>query len=123
MLMDEQVVRDVLAAAVAEAREKWLIKQVWFLTPWGQWRRGSVQHIGENDLIRRWPMGKQGGVAPTQKLFLSVADVAIHLGVCRQTVYNYIYYEGMPSIKVRGMRRVYLDSLHTWLKERERVLA
>ncbi len=58
-----------------------------------------------------------------KKLLLSVADVAIHLGVCRQTVYNYIYHERMPSIKVRGMRRVHPDSLSAWLKEREQVLA
>jgi excisionase family DNA binding protein len=58
----------------------------------------------------------------TRKFLLSVADVAAQLGVCRQTVYNYIYHEGMPSIKVRGMRRVYLSSLHAWLKEREQVL-
>ncbi len=45
--MDEQEIRDVLSAAVTEAREHWLIKQVWFLTPWGQWRRGSVQYIGD----------------------------------------------------------------------------
>jgi hypothetical protein len=45
--MEEQEVRDVLSAAVAEARERWLLQQVWFLTPWGQWRRGSVQYIGE----------------------------------------------------------------------------
>jgi hypothetical protein len=45
--MGEQKLHDALAAAIEEAREKWLIKQVWFLTPWGQWRRGSVQHIGE----------------------------------------------------------------------------
>ncbi len=45
--MDEQEVRDVLSAAVAEARERWLIQQVWFLTSWGQWRRGAVQYIGE----------------------------------------------------------------------------
>ena len=68
-------------------------------------------------------MEKQGGVATTKKLLMSVADVAVYLGVCRQTVYNYIYYEGMPSIKVRGMRRVHPDSLTDWLKERERVLA
>ena len=58
-----------------------------------------------------------------KKLLLSVADVAAHLGVCRQTVYNYIYYEHMPSIKVRGMRRIHSDSLSAWLKEREQVLA
>ena len=45
--MDEQEVRDVLSATVAEARERWLLQQVWFLTPWGQWRRGAVQYIGE----------------------------------------------------------------------------
>ena len=59
----------------------------------------------------------------TQKTVLSVADVAAYLGVCRQTVYNYIYHEGMPSIKIRGMRRVNLNSLHVWLKEREQVLS
>ncbi len=61
--------------------------------------------------------------ALVQPLLLSIADVAAHLGVCRQTVYTYIYYEGMPSIKVRGIRRVHLDSLSAWLKERERILA
>ena len=45
--MDEQEMRNVLSAAVAQAREHWLLQQVWFLTPWGQWRRGSVQYIGE----------------------------------------------------------------------------
>ncbi|MFL5588069.1 MAG: hypothetical protein ACJ8DI_10490 [Ktedonobacteraceae bacterium] len=45
--MDEQEIRDVLLAAVSEAREHWLLQQVWFLTPWGQWRRGSVQYIGD----------------------------------------------------------------------------
>ena len=59
----------------------------------------------------------------TRKFLLSVADVAAQLGVCRQTVYNYIYYEGMPSIKIRGMRRVNLNSLNVWLKEREQVLS
>ena len=41
--MDEQETRDMLSAAVAEAREHWLLQQVWFLTPWAQWRRGSVE--------------------------------------------------------------------------------
>src|SRR3989442_12083157 len=45
--MDEQEMRNVLSAAVAQAREHWLIQQVWFLTPWGQWRRGAVEYIGE----------------------------------------------------------------------------
>ena len=36
-----------------------------------------------------------------QPLLLSIADVAVQLGVCRQTVYSYIYRERLPSIKVR----------------------
>ena len=55
-----------------------------------------------------------------QPLLLSIADVAVQLGVCRQTVYTYIYREGLPSIKVRGIRRVRSDSLDSWLNERER---
>jgi excisionase family DNA binding protein len=56
-------------------------------------------------------------------LLLSIAEVAGQLGVCRQTVYTYIYREGLPSIKVRGIRRVHPDSLHAWLKEREHQIA
>ena len=45
--MEERQVDDLLLSLVQEARQKWLIKQAWFLTPWGQWRRGSVQYIGD----------------------------------------------------------------------------
>ena len=58
-----------------------------------------------------------------QPLLLSISDVAFQLGVCRQTVYTYIYREGLPSIKVRGIRRVHPDSLHSWLREREQQTA
>ncbi len=58
-----------------------------------------------------------------QPLLLSIADVAVQLGVCRQTVYTYIYREGLPSIKVRGIRRVHPDSLYSWLREREQQTA
>ena len=54
---------------------------------------------------------------------LSVAEVATIIGVSRQTVYTYIYREGLPSIKVRGIRRVHPDSLHSWLREREQQTA
>jgi excisionase family DNA binding protein len=50
---------------------------------------------------------------------LSVQDVAALLGVCRQTVYCYIYREGLPSISVRGIRRIRPESLNNWLEERE----
>ncbi len=62
-------------------------------------------------------------VSTVEPLLLSVSDVAIQLGVCRQTVYNFIYWEQLPTIKVRGMRRVHPDSLHAWLKEREQQIA
>ncbi len=66
-------------------------------------------------------MGKK--VSTVRPLLLSVADVAIQLGVCRQTVYCYIYREGLPSISVRGIRRVRPESLNSWLEEREQRLA
>ena len=65
--------------------------------------------------------GKRAAVV--QPLLLSIADVAIQLGVCRQTVYTYIYREGLPSIKVRGIRRVHPDSLIDWLKKHEQEIA
>ena len=64
-------------------------------------------------------MSSRKRVSAVQPLLLSISDVAIQLGVCRQTVYTYIYREGLPSIKVRGIRRVHPDSLHSWLRERE----
>ncbi len=62
-------------------------------------------------------------ISTVQPLLLSVAEVAVVLGVCRQTVYGYIYREQLPTIKVRGMRRVHPDSLRRWLEEREQCLA
>ena len=64
-------------------------------------------------------MGRHKRVSTIQPLLLSVADVAIQLGVCRQTVYNYIYQEGLPSMLLRGVRRVHPDSLQKWLKSHE----
>ena len=51
---------------------------------------------------------------------LSVADVAGYLGVSRQTVYTYIYHEGLPSITVGGIRRIHPESLKKWLLAREK---
>jgi len=62
-------------------------------------------------------------VSTVEPLLLSVADVAVRLGVCRQTAYNFIYREGLPSILVRRTRRVHPDSLSAWLKEREQQIA
>ncbi len=38
----------LVTPGVVEARTQWQGKQIWFLMPWGQWRRGMVDHI-END--------------------------------------------------------------------------
>jgi len=46
-----------------------------------------------------------------QPLLLTIPDVAVQLGVCRQTVYNLIYPEGLPSILVGRIRREHPDSL------------
>jgi excisionase family DNA binding protein len=64
-------------------------------------------------------MARHKRISFAQPLLLSVADVAIQLGVCRQTVYNYIYYEGLPSMLLRGVRRIHPDSLQVWLKQQE----
>ena len=58
-----------------------------------------------------------------QPLLLTIPDVAIQLGVCRQTVYNFIYREGLPSILVGRIRRVHPDSLEGWLRAREHQIA
>ncbi len=68
-------------------------------------------------------MARRKKISTVQPLLLSVAEVAVMLGVCRQTVYSYIYREQLPTIKVRGMQRVHPDSLRRWLEERERCLA
>ena len=62
-------------------------------------------------------------VSTVQPLLLSVPDVAVILGVCRMTVYNYIYKEGLPSMLLRGVRRIHPDSLQTWLKKQEELTA
>ncbi len=67
----------------------------------------------------RWLMARVKKVSTIQPLLLSVADVAVRLGVCRQTVYTFIYREGLPSILVGRIRRVHPDSLEGWLRERE----
>ena len=64
-------------------------------------------------------MGRKKRLPTAQPMLLTIPDVAIQLGVCRQTVYNFIYREGLPSILVGRMRRVHPDSLEGWLRERE----
>ena len=64
-------------------------------------------------------MARRKKISTAQQMLLSVADVAIQLGICRQTVYNYIYHEGLPSIVIRGIRRIDPNSLQSWLRQHE----
>lgn len=64
-------------------------------------------------------MARRKKVSVVQPLLLSIPEVAIQLGVCRQTVYNLMYYKGLPSIQLRGVRRIHPESLQKWLKECE----
>jgi len=70
--------------------------------------------------------GKRGGLmarrkklSTVQPLLLTIPDVAIQLGVCRGTIYNLIYRQGLPSVMLGSVRRVHPDSLQKWLKEHE----
>jgi excisionase family DNA binding protein len=65
-------------------------------------------------------MARKKRLSTVQPSLLSVADVAVQLGVCRQTVYHLMYHEGLPSIQVGGIRRIHPDSLNHWLKEHEK---
>ena len=68
-------------------------------------------------------MSRRKRVSSAQPLLLSVADVAIQLGVCRTTVYRYMSDEGLPSMLLRGVRRIHPDSLQAWLKQQEQQTA
>jgi excisionase family DNA binding protein len=68
-------------------------------------------------------MARYKRISTAQPILLSVADVAIQLGVCRTTVYRYISDEGLPSMLLRGVRRIHPDSLQVWLKQHEQQLA
>jgi excisionase family DNA binding protein len=64
-------------------------------------------------------MGRKKRLSTAQPLLLTIPDVAIQLGVCRNTVYNLIYRRGLPSVLLGGVRRVHPDSLQAWLKQCE----
>ncbi len=50
---------------------------------------------------------------------LSVPEVATILGVSRQSVYAYMYHEGLPSLVIGGVRRIRPESLSKWLSAKE----
>jgi excisionase family DNA binding protein len=52
----------------------------------------------------------------SSSVWLRVTDVAALLQVCRQTVYSYLR-AGLPSKKIRGIRRIRRDELEQWLNQ------
>jgi excisionase family DNA binding protein len=68
-------------------------------------------------------MVRQKKVSTAQPVLLSVSDVAIQLGVCRNTVYKLMRFESLPSVMLGGVRRVHPTSLQDWLKRREQEIA
>ncbi len=57
-------------------------------------------------------MARRKKLSTVQPLLLTIPDVAIQLGVCRGTIYNLIYRQGLPSVMLGSVRRVHPDSLH-----------
>jgi hypothetical protein len=45
-----------------------------------------------------------GHTVMQEPLLLTTPDVAIQLGVCRNTAYNLIYYKGLPSVLLGSVR-------------------
>ncbi len=64
-------------------------------------------------------MARRKKHSTAQPLLLTVPDVAVTLGVCRNTVYNLMMYSSLPYVVVGGVRRVRSDSLHKWLSQCE----
>ncbi len=57
--------------------------------------------------------------APTPILLLTVPQVAEALGLGLTKVYDLINYEGLPYVPFGDLKRVHVDSLREWVKQRE----
>jgi excisionase family DNA binding protein len=51
-----------------------------------------------------------------QERWLSVHEIAAHLGVNRDTIYNWIERKEMPSHKVGRLRKFLASEVDTWVK-------
>jgi excisionase family DNA binding protein len=54
----------------------------------------------------------------SEKLALTLSEVADLLGVSRRGIYNLISREGLPSVKLGGRRLVRRADLERWLAEK-----
>jgi excisionase family DNA binding protein len=57
---------------------------------------------------------------PSLEALLTIEQTAEWLGLSKPTVYELIYNEGLPTVKLGKSRRIILESLQQWVKERER---
>ena len=64
-------------------------------------------------------MARRKKQSTAKPVLLTIPDVAITLGVCRNTVYNLMMRSSLPYVVVGGVRRVHSDSLHKWLSQCE----
>jgi len=64
-------------------------------------------------------MARKKQPSTVQPLLLTIPQVATILGVCPATVYNLIYKEGLPTVRLRGAVRVHPESLQAWIKQQE----
>ncbi len=55
----------------------------------------------------------------TQKIFLTVNQVAVMLGIAEKTVRKYIWLRSIPYVKIGGHVRFDQDKILAWLEERE----
>ena len=55
----------------------------------------------------------------TSRPFLSVAELAVRLGVSTRTAYNLVNSGEVPVIELRGLKRIPAVALERWLVDRE----
>lgn len=59
-------------------------------------------------------------IQPDQVQLLTIPEAAARLKVHRRTIYRYIKYAGLPTVKVgNGHIRIALLSLHRWIEQHE----
>jgi excisionase family DNA binding protein len=55
----------------------------------------------------------------TARPFLSVAELAVRLGVSTRTGYNLVKAGAVPVVEIRGVKRIPTSALDRWLTDRE----
>ena len=50
--------------------------------------------------------------------WVSIEEVAVHLGVTKLSIYRWIEHRGLPAIKVGKLWKLKLSEVETWMRER-----